>query len=256
MLAFFRKIRKGIVDKDSANRPATESRQPTGVAGRYFLYAIGEVTLVVIGILIALQINNWNEYKKDRVTERKVLQEIYENIALNCNRFRRYAEGVKRYDEKSDIVIAILNGEQEYSDTLDKILNTAIQRRQTLDYAKVGYESLKNVGFEIIQNDTLQKGIRGLFEETYPRMMKSFNWASPDGTQPEYLDHHFLPISGDRNLIWKPYNFEVQMKDNYFKTLIHKIKIQRNFYKLSVNQALSNSESVLQHLKEELENSD
>lgn len=47
MIPFFRKIRKTLADD---NKPI-----------KYFRYAIGEVVLVVIGILIALQINNWNE---------------------------------------------------------------------------------------------------------------------------------------------------------------------------------------------------
>ncbi|MBT8315877.1 MAG: hypothetical protein KJP26_15575, partial [Maribacter sp.] len=43
-------------------------------------YAIGEIILVVIGILIALQINNWNERKKDQNLEIKILSEIRENL--------------------------------------------------------------------------------------------------------------------------------------------------------------------------------
>jgi hypothetical protein len=50
MINFFRKIRHKLMVK---NKTAT-----------YFKYAIGEIVLVVIGILIALSINNWNESKK------------------------------------------------------------------------------------------------------------------------------------------------------------------------------------------------
>ena len=55
MIPFFRKIRKKMADD---NRPL----KPAWPAGRYMRYAIGEIVLVVIGILIALQINTWNEY--------------------------------------------------------------------------------------------------------------------------------------------------------------------------------------------------
>ena len=47
MLTIFRRIRKRLLDG--------------GATSKYLLYAVGEITLVVIGILIALQINNWNE---------------------------------------------------------------------------------------------------------------------------------------------------------------------------------------------------
>jgi len=43
---------------------------------KYFKYAIGEIILVVIGILIALQINNWNENRKESLEESSILQDI------------------------------------------------------------------------------------------------------------------------------------------------------------------------------------
>jgi hypothetical protein len=50
--------------------------------GRYLKYAIGEIILVVIGILIALQINNWNEDKKLRVQELKYLKNLRTDVLL------------------------------------------------------------------------------------------------------------------------------------------------------------------------------
>ena len=49
MIKFFRHIRKNLLNE--------------GKTSKYLKYAIGEIILVVIGILIALQINNWNEKK-------------------------------------------------------------------------------------------------------------------------------------------------------------------------------------------------
>ena len=66
MLKFFRKIRQRLLK---------ESR-----FSKYLLYAIGEIVLVVIGILIALQINNWNEHKKSREFEIFTLQEVRNNL--------------------------------------------------------------------------------------------------------------------------------------------------------------------------------
>ncbi|GHA26090.1 hypothetical protein GCM10007103_04240 [Salinimicrobium marinum] len=51
MMKFFRKIRQKLLTESKFNK--------------YFMYAIGEIVLVVIGILIALQINNWNQVRKD-----------------------------------------------------------------------------------------------------------------------------------------------------------------------------------------------
>ena len=62
MINFFRKIRQKLLSENKFSI--------------YMLYAIGEIVLVVIGILIALQINNWNEFKKERVKEQKILASL------------------------------------------------------------------------------------------------------------------------------------------------------------------------------------
>ncbi len=50
---------------------------------KYILYAVGEITLVVIGILIALQVNNWNEARKSRIIEKTVVEELYKELTQN-----------------------------------------------------------------------------------------------------------------------------------------------------------------------------
>ena len=62
MLTFFRKIRKGLLG--------------SGATRKYLVYAVGEIALVVIGILIALQINNWNQANAKIVLEIEMLKEF------------------------------------------------------------------------------------------------------------------------------------------------------------------------------------
>ena len=69
MIRFFSKIRKSILDE--------------GKAGKYLKYAIGEILLVVVGILIALQINNWNEDRKDRDLEQELLLQLKDEYQSN-----------------------------------------------------------------------------------------------------------------------------------------------------------------------------
>lgn len=66
MLKFFRKIRQNLLSE--------------GKTTKYFKYAIGEIVLVVIGILIALQINNWNEENKERLVEKQRYQNILNDL--------------------------------------------------------------------------------------------------------------------------------------------------------------------------------
>lgn len=71
MIKFFRKIRQNLLMENKT--------------GKYFKYAIGEIILVVIGILIALGINNWNENRKDSIQEEIVLRSLLENLHLAKN---------------------------------------------------------------------------------------------------------------------------------------------------------------------------
>ena len=66
MIKFFRKIRQNLLSE--------------GKTGKYLKYAFGEIILVVIGILIALQINNWNENKSNITQAKKHLETIKLNL--------------------------------------------------------------------------------------------------------------------------------------------------------------------------------
>lgn len=63
----------------------------------YFMYAIGEIVLVVIGILIALQINNWNENRKDLAKEKAILKAIHNEFIQN----RTQLDSALYYHKKS-----------------------------------------------------------------------------------------------------------------------------------------------------------
>jgi len=78
MLKFFRHIRKKLIEEDNVRR--------------YLLYAIGEILLVVIGILIALQINNWNEVRKDRASELDILHNLKEELLRNKEELEIYQQ--------------------------------------------------------------------------------------------------------------------------------------------------------------------
>lgn len=74
MLKFFRRIRHNLII--------------TGKTSRYFKYAIGEIILVVIGILIALQINNWNSTQKDIEKEQQLLMSLREEFKQNIQELK------------------------------------------------------------------------------------------------------------------------------------------------------------------------
>jgi len=76
MIKFFRKIRYELMETNKAGKPALP-------VGRYLKYAIGEIVLVVICILIALLINNWNENKTSLKLEKTYYCKIAEELKVD-----------------------------------------------------------------------------------------------------------------------------------------------------------------------------
>lgn len=74
MLTFLRKIRRSLID--------------SGSAGKYLIYAVGEIALVMIGILIALQINNWNQKLQSERTEKAVLSRLINDLDGDFKRLK------------------------------------------------------------------------------------------------------------------------------------------------------------------------
>lgn len=68
----------------------------TGKTGRYFKYAIGEIVLVVIGILIALQINNWNEARKTNIVKDKYLEQIVVDLEADKTYYTNVIESLEQ----------------------------------------------------------------------------------------------------------------------------------------------------------------
>jgi len=68
MLKFFRQIRKKLLAEDKLKK--------------YLIYASGEILLVMPGILLALQVNNWNQEGKYRISERELFIGIKEELSL------------------------------------------------------------------------------------------------------------------------------------------------------------------------------
>ena len=88
MIKFFRKIRQNLLSE--------------GKTGKYLKYAIGEILLVVIGILIALQINNWNESRIDRISEQAILKQLQSEFKSNLKQLNEKI-GIRSYIMNSAI---------------------------------------------------------------------------------------------------------------------------------------------------------
>jgi hypothetical protein len=148
MINFFRKIRKQHADD---NNPV-----------KYLRYALGEITLVVIGILIALQINNLNEERKDRIREQIILGQLMEDYEANLLQLEQKIELRNSILKSAFKVLNIIDNPNEIiRDSL--IANTAIL--------------IIDPTFDPIQNDLISSGnLRLISNDKLKRLLS--NWTS------------------------------------------------------------------------------
>lgn len=133
---------------------------------RYLLYAIGEIVLVVAGILIALEVNNWNEEKRERQMEKSLLANVLKGLIKDSTdlKFNLIKHSYSLNSQK--IVIKWLESGQPFHDSLKHHL--AIAHRFTQFISRESpFENLKNIGLRIISNDTLLEQISTLYDEEY-----------------------------------------------------------------------------------------
>lgn len=148
MINFFRKIRKKLLTENKFSK--------------YIIYALGEIILVVIGILIALQINNWNESKKERVQEQKYLIEIRKNLEADYTQIESVGLQYQNIISKIDSLHIFIKNAEPATTDYKKLFNyiLAVSYVPKFNPQKNGYNNLVSAGdINQIQNQELTKKI-------------------------------------------------------------------------------------------------
>ncbi len=159
MFKFFRNIRKQL---------AAENKVMA-----YLRYAIGEILLVVIGILIALQVNNWNEVRKDKNFEQEILTLIDQNLEQDSVSLSFELSNTKLAIQLTDRLleqVALKN----YNDSLNYWMGKIICFERFRSQSSA-YEMLKAKGLENISDKALQMALISYYDESLYRIYQSLN---------------------------------------------------------------------------------
>jgi len=147
MIKFFRKIRQNLLSE--------------GKTGKYLKYAIGEIILVVIGILIALSINNWNENRKTINTQEKYLILLKKETDANREELNRVLTRVDSTFKAQKYLISNFMTLSEIE--LDSVLQHAIGPQTRINFETSVLSELKITGqLKNITNDKLRKYLVGI----------------------------------------------------------------------------------------------
>jgi hypothetical protein len=144
MIKFFRNIRQRLLIENNAFNRKGRSTFAVGMLNKYLIYAIGEIVLVVIGIVIALQINNWNISKQyayeSHEFSNRLLNEVRNNVYLVDNQIEEMRQ---RVSSTLDILKMF---------DRDK-LNLSASKLDSLIYNSIGHSNIQlNLG-------TLEEGL-------------------------------------------------------------------------------------------------
>jgi hypothetical protein len=233
MIKFFRKIRQQLLTENKFSK--------------YLLYAIGEIVLVVIGILIALQINNWNEERKDRIELENYLIKIADNIDQDIRTLTKLQ--VRRdsvFIQAKRSAKLIMN--QDFTDFETMIGGVRCFYEFYFSANKSGYEALKNSQFlGRIKNPLIDSLLTRYYEEvesiqksevsynTFIERMEVELNSSIDQTpifafiqSREYANEHEVDFEDQE---WIKKNQEALMpylKSNAFKSAVFRTALQKN----------------------------
>jgi len=154
MIKFFRKIRQKMLTENKFRK--------------YLIYAIGEIILVVIGILIALSINNWNEARKLENMGKVYIGEIYTDLENEVANLNEILQGLNEQYEGAEYILSFFeSSEKAIMDTLWFTKNHwAPSKIFIIQRNKNTYDELNGSGqIGLIKNDSLSKGLEQFYKD-------------------------------------------------------------------------------------------
>ena len=224
--------------------------------GKYLRYAFGEVILVVIGILIALQVNNWNEYRKEKVEEKKILLSLHNEISNNLESLQVVIEEKNKIIDVNQYIIdnSGKNGEWKSMKPLDSLMNyISLSGWIFVPQNGVLNEIINSGKLLLIENDLIKNEIASL-----PQLLSLM--IEEDRQYRLDLHQYFLPfLSKNYNLIeLTKYrelleNYSFKMGETNFSKSIPELLDSREFENILTIQSIwikfSNEMSINQKNK-------
>ncbi|MCA0154411.1 DUF6090 family protein [Winogradskyella vincentii] len=149
MIKFFRHIRRSLINQNQM--------------GKYFKYAIGEILLVVVGILIALQVNNWNEQRKLRNYEKQLLNQLRIDFKRNSDDLKFNIMLQNKIINSSKLILQHLEDKRPFHDSLSNhFANTVLWTKFIV--SEGAYKTIESQGLDIISNLELRDLTFRVFE--------------------------------------------------------------------------------------------
>lgn len=213
MIKIFRNIRRTLLS--------------TGKFSNYFKYAVGEILLVVIGILIALQINNWNEHRKEQARLHSYTLSLINDLARDTTMINERLEGLSALYEINERVKKHMNSKDATLDTLVKIAKTEFSPMVS------NIEHYNSNSF----NSIISTGTLELFKTPIKNALLAHQQLQESSLDQSIFDIYFSKVNDLTRyfpIIKHPQSFAYQ-DNSYLQKQLDNIPDERKFVSLFVN---------------------
>ena len=214
MIKFFRKIRQNLLAEEKTEK--------------YLKYALGEVILVVIGILIALQINNWNENRKDNLKEVANLLSLKSELEISLQELKSDYNATNLFHNSALEVQNYIRNKTRISDSM--YIDFYLSYQVSTFFPKTStYETLKNGNLGLIKSDSLKILITDIYEAGYKRILSRYNTTRISASINYHQEHFRITSNAKPDVSLSqlrksfkaiPNNYEYLMNDPKYESLI------------------------------------
>jgi Family of unknown function (DUF6090) len=235
MIKFFRKIRQKLLSENKFSK--------------YLIYAIGEIILVVIGILIALQINDWNENRINRSKEQQILLQLK----------NEYKENLTEIDNKVMMRNSMINASHRILSIKEELIENVPADTIALDLLTLS----RTPTFDPVTgttNEVLSSGKLYILTNDNLKTMLT-NWSGQVNRLTEYeqdlrnysINHYFPYLTNNHNVkllfngLWQSDKFNFKHKDKSIvaKEIIDDDDIDDHFLTISEYCVITNDEASI-----------
>jgi hypothetical protein len=238
MLTFFKRIRQKLLSQNSFTK--------------YVLYALGEILLVVIGILIALQVNDWNEQRKLAKKENVIIESLKAELQHNLAELKTDASSQEIYMEATWDVYGYI---QEHPTPVDSMY-TDFYRMIGFNYTfpkLSAYETLKAGNLDIIRSAKIKELVTDIYESGYTRIKEKIDTRrNAARVLFPYYQKNFRTVmrevDGERKLFGIPNDYDRLINDPEFETLIIESLRGRSNYITQFTNTIESVETCLSEI--------
>lgn len=211
----------------------------------YWTYA-GEFLLVFLGILIALQVENWNQDRQERKLERVLLHEMLNNLNTDLEDLEYNAQVQQRFLNSNQLVMEFLKSDLPWNDSMGRHFSQ-LMAGSVFDYNNSAYESLKSIGIELVRNDSLRQHITYVYTARYTKVKTTheilFTYIF-DYLYPSMRENLHTVIPGELTV---PVDLEeLRNKNDFMEDLNMTIFI----YRLFINTSREAREAIVELIEE------